>query len=68
MKKTYIKRGIWHLGDRKKNKKEDFYLFLGHLLDLLVPAAGAVDGEVLKGLGKKVLGREKEDLESEDKG
>ena len=41
---------------------------MGHLLDLLVPAAGAVGGEVLKGLGKKVLGREKEDLESEDKG
>ena len=53
MKRTYIKRGIWHLGCRKK-QKGGFLLILGALArPLLVFAAGAVGGEVLKGLWRK---------------
>ena len=56
MKRTYIKRGIWHLGGRKK-QKGGFLPILGALArPLLVSAAGAVGGEVLKGLGKKNWG------------
>ena len=50
MKRTYIKRGIWHLCDRKK-QDGGFLPILGALTrPLLVSAAGAVDGEVLKQL------------------
>ena len=53
MKRTYIKRGIWHLGGRKKQKR-GFLLILGALArPLLVSTVGAVGGEVLKRLGKK---------------
>ena len=59
MKRTYTKRGIWHLGDRKKHKG-GFLPIIGALArPLLVSAAGAVGGEVLKGLGKKILGERK---------
>ena len=59
MKRTYIKRGIWHLGGRKK-QKGGFLPILGALArPLLVSAAGAVGEEVLKGLGKKILLRRK---------
>ena len=68
MKRTYIKRGIWHLGGRKK-QKGGFLPILGALArPLLVSAAGAVGEEVLKGFGKENLGGEKEDLEAEDEG
>ena len=54
MKRTYIKCEIWHL--------------LGALASqLLVSAAGTVGWAVLKGLGKKIWGEGKKDLE-EDKG
>ena len=56
MKETYIKRGIWHLGGRKK-PKGGFLSILGVLARaLLVSAASAVGGKVLKGLGKKRKG------------
>ena len=46
MKRTYIKRGIWHLGGRKKQKR-DFLPIVGVLArPLLVSAASAVGGEV----------------------
>ena len=48
MKRTYIKRGIWHLGGRKE-QKGGFLPIPGALArPLLVSAAGAVGGEVLK--------------------
>ena len=54
MKRTYIKRGIWHLGGRKK-QKGGFLPILGALArPQLVSAAGAVGGKVLKGLRKKI--------------
>ena len=56
MKRTYIKRGIWHLGCRKK-QKGGFLPILGALATLLlVSAAGAVGGEVLKEVGEKFGG------------
>ena len=68
MKRIYIKCGIWHLSGRKK-QKGDFLPILGALArPLLIYAAGTVGGEVLKELGKKNWGGEKEDLEEEDKG
>ena len=60
MKRTYIKRAMWHLGDRKK-QKGGFLHILGALSRyLLVSAAGTVDGEVLKGLGTIIGGRGRE--------
>ena len=57
MERTYIKHGIWHLGGRKKQKR-GFFVILGALpRPLLVSAAGAVGGKVLKRLGKKIWGR-----------
>ena len=59
MKRIYIKRGIWHLSGGKK-QKGDFLPILGALArPLLVYAAGAVGGKVLKGLGKKNWGGRK---------
>ena len=74
MKRTYIKRGIWHVGGRKK-QKGSFLVILGALARLLlVSAASTVGGEVLKGLGKRIwggewgggMGEEKEDLEEDE--
>ena len=56
MKKAYIKRGVWHLGGKKRQKRS-FLPILGILAKaLLVSAAGAIGGEVLKGIGKKTFG------------
>ena len=57
MERTYIECGIWHLGGRKK-QREVFLSILGtpytrHSRLLLVPAAGAIGGEVLNGLRKR---------------
>ena len=53
MKRTYIKRGVWHLGGRKR-QKEGYLPILGAIIKPhLVSAAGAIGGEVLKGIGKK---------------
>ena len=58
MKRTYIKRGIWHVGGRKK-QKGSFLVILGAFARLLlVSAASTVGGEVLKGLGKRIWGGE----------
>ena len=66
--KNYIKRRSWHLGGRKK-QKGGFLPILGALAKpLLVSAAGAVGGEVLKGLGKNVFRGRKKDLDEEDEG
>ena len=54
-----MKRGMWHLGGRKK-QKGGFLHILGALArPVLVSAAGPVGGEVLKGLGKKNFGGRK---------
>ena len=47
MKRTYVKRRIWHLGGRKKQK--------AFARPILMSAAGSIGGEVLKGLGKKIF-------------
>ena len=53
MKRSYIKRGMWHLSGRKK-QKGGFLPILGALArPLLVSVAGAVGGEILKRLGKQ---------------
>ena len=57
MGRTYIECGIWHLGGRKK-QREVFMSLLGtpytrYSRLLLVPAAGAIGGEVLNGLRKR---------------
>ena len=66
MKRIYIKLGIWHLGGREKQKR-GFFVILGALpRPLLAFPADAVGGKVLKRLGKKNWGGEKEDLEEED--
>ena len=48
MKITYIKRGIWHLVCRKKQKDGFLPILEALARPLLVFAAGAVGGEVLK--------------------
>ena len=53
MNRTYIKRGVWHLGGTKR-QKGGFLPILGTIArPLLVSPAGAIGGEVLKGIGKK---------------
>ena len=60
-KRTYIRRGIWHLGGRKKQKR-GFLSILGSLdKPLVVSAAGAVSGEILKRIEKN-FGRRKRRL------
>ena len=69
MKRTYIKRGVWHLNGRKR-QKGCFLLIHGTLAKpLLVSAAGAIGREVLKGIGKRVGGKkavEKEEQKNID--
>ena len=67
MKRIYIKRGIWYLGGRKK-QRGGFLPILGALAwPQLISEAGAVGGEILKEFGKKNFGVEKEEnLEEED--
>ena len=55
MKRIYVKRRIWHLGGRKKQK--------AFARPILMSAAGSIGGEVLKGLGKKSLEEEEEEEE-----
>ena len=72
MKRTYIKRGIWHLGGRKKQKRGFLLILVALARPLLVSTVGAVGGEVLKRLGKKGFlldgGERKKDIEGQDKG
>ena len=58
-KRTYIKCGIWYLGRRKIQKKEFLPIIASLAKPLLVSAAGAVGGEILKGLGSKIFVRGK---------
>ena len=47
-------------GWKKKNKKEGFLPVLESLAKpLLISAAGTAGGEILKGLGSKILGKRK---------
>ena len=62
MKRTYIKRGIWHLGGRKKRKGDFLPIFGALARPLLLSAADDVGGDVLKGLGKKIFGKEKKNI------
>ena len=58
-KKKFLKRGIWHLGGRKK-QKGGFLPILGSLAKpLLVSAAGAIGWGILKGVGSKIFRRGK---------
>ena len=68
MKRTYIKQGIWYLGGRKI-QKGGFLPILGTLAKpLLVSAAGAIGGEVLKGIGQKIFLGKKRRHERRTKG
>ena len=62
MKRTYIKRGIWHLGGRKKQKGGFLPILRTLARPLLVSAAGVVGGEVWKGLEKNFWGGEKKKI------
>ena len=53
MKRSYIKSGVWHLGGRKRQKGGFLPIFGTLAKPILVSTAGAVVGEVLKGIGKK---------------
>ena len=55
MKRTYIKQRIWHLGSRNI-QKGGFLPILGTLAKpLLVSAASAIGGKVLKGIRQKIF-------------
>ena len=58
-KRTYIKRGFWHLGGRKKQKVGFLPILVSLAKPLLISAAGIVGGEILKWLGSKIFGRGK---------
>ena len=59
MKRTYLKRGIWHLGGRKK-QKGDFLPLLGTVArPIFISAVGYIGGGILKGFGKNVWGEKK---------
>ena len=47
MKRTYLKRGIWHLGGRKK-QKGDFLPLLGTVArPIFISAVGYIGGGIL---------------------
>ena len=49
--RTYIKRGIWHLGGRRKKQKVCFLPILGAIAKpLLLSAATSIGGYALKKL------------------
>ena len=59
MKRTYLKRGIWHLEGRKK-QKGGFLLIIGKIArPLLVSVAGAISSKLLEGVGRKIFGGRK---------
>ena len=47
LKRTYIRRGIWHLGEKKKKKGGVLQILEEIAKTLLVSAAGAVGGGIL---------------------
>ena len=67
MKRTYIKQRIWHLGGRYI-QKGGFLPILGTLAKpLLVSAASAIGGEVLKGIRQKIFWGKKRVTKEEQK-
>ena len=55
--RTYIKRGAWHLGGRRKKQKHGFLPILGAIAKpLLLSTAAAIGGFALKKIGKILLG------------
>ena len=55
MKRSYVKREVWHLGSRKRQKEGVLLIFGTLAKPLLVSAVGAIGGEVLEGIGKKIV-------------
>ena len=53
MERTYIKRGFCHFDGRKRQKGGCLPILETLAKPLLVSAAGAIGGEVLKGTRKK---------------
>ena len=61
MQGTYVKRGIWHLGGRRKQKGGFLPLLEKVARPLLVSAAGALGWQLLEAVRKKIFrGRKKE--------
>ena len=56
MNRTYIKRGVWHLGGRKRQIGGILPILGTIARPLLVSPAGAIGGEVLKGIVKTYFG------------
>ena len=55
--RTYIKRGAWHLGGRRKKQKCGFLPILGAIAKpLLLSAAAAIGRFIFKKIGKTLLG------------
>ena len=67
MKRTYIKRGDWHLVGRKRQKGDFLPIFGAIAKPLLVSAAGEIGGEVLNGIEKKYLGIKNQVKKEEEK-
>ena len=63
MERTYIKRGFWHFDGRKRQKGGFLPILETLAKPLLVSAAGAIGGQVLKETRKKI--REKNAIEKE---
>ena len=53
--KQVVKKGIWHIGSKKRKKQKGGAIPLG----LLASFAGPVIGEIAKPIFKKILGRGK---------
>lgn len=55
MKRTYVKRGIWNLRGRKK-QKGGFLLILETIAKpFSVSAAGGIGSKLFEGVGKKIF-------------
>ena len=55
--KQLVKKGIWHIGGKKRKRKKQKGGAI--LLGLLASFAGPVIGEIAKPIFKKILGRGK---------
>ena len=65
MKRTYIKKGVWHLGGRKKQKVGFLPILLALSKSILFSAAGSIGSKLLQGVGKNILGVEKVDIDED---
>ena len=55
-KRAYVKRGIWHLGGREKQKGR-FLPILGTIAKLfLLSATGSIGSKLSEGVGQKIFG------------